>query len=340
MQQSLQSLPLSIFETASLSPKEQFSAWCESIAPLFDAAPLGDSAPPSFFGEFKTYVVGPLMMGGTAFDGHRYGRTAARVRRDSLNHYHLTLHLAGGFVGRCGEHDIVVGPGDITLLDFGRPIALESRQAELLAIGVPREILQLSIPERDHHGLVLRGDSSLGGLLADHIHSLVARLPGMTVEEAIAASSGVAGMIAACFQPSAATFANARPELQESLSNRIRQHIARNLHKGPLSSDDICVTFHISRASLYRLFGPFGGVSAYVLNQRLSRVFTALMNPLQNHRKISEIAYEWGFGSEAHFSRAFRKTFGMTPRETRSIMRETASAHAGLQEWLPRLRRP
>jgi AraC-like DNA-binding protein len=147
-------------------------------------------------------------------------------------------------------------------------------------------------------------------------------------------------MIAACFQPSAATFANARPELQESLSNRIRQHIARNLHKGPLSSDDICVTFHISRASLYRLFGPFGGVSAYVQNQRLSRVFTALMNPLQNHRKISEIAYEWGFGSEAHFSRAFRKTFGMTPRETRSIMRETASAHAGLQEWLPRLRRP
>jgi len=64
------------------------------------------------------------------------------------------------------------------------------------------------------------------------------------------------------------------------------------------------------------------------------------MNPLQNHRKIFEIAYEWGFGSEAHFSRAFRKTFGMTPRETRSIMRETASAGAGLQDWLPRLRRP
>jgi len=335
-----QSLPLSTFETASLSPKEQFTAWRESIAALFDAAPLGDSEPPSFFGEFKTYVVGPLMMGGTAFDGHRYGRTAARARRDSLNHYHLTLHLSGGFVGRCGEHDIVVGPGDITLLDFAQPIALESRQAELLAIGVPREILELTIPRRDHHGLVLRGDTSLGGLLADHMHSLVARLPGMTVEEAIAASSGAAGMIAACFQPSAATFANARPELQESLSNRIRQHIAQNLHKGPLSSDDICVTFHISRASLYRLFEPFGGVSAYVQNQRLSRVFTALMNPLQNHRKISEIAYEWGFGSEAHFSRAFRKTFGMTPRETRSILRETPSAHAGLQEWLPRLRRP
>jgi AraC-like DNA-binding protein len=45
-----------------------------------------------------------------------------------------------------------------------------------------------------------------------------------------------------------------------------------------------------------------------------------------NHRKTSEIAYEWGFGSEAHLNRAFRKTFGVAPRETRSITRETASA--------------
>jgi transcriptional regulator GlxA family with amidase domain len=30
-------------------------------------------------------------------------------------------------------------------------------------------------------------------------------------------------------------------------------------------------------------------------------------------RTISEIAFAWGFSSSAHFSRAFRKRFGITP---------------------------
>ena len=30
-------------------------------------------------------------------------------------------------------------------------------------------------------------------------------------------------------------------------------------------------------------------------------------------RSISEVAYAWGFNSPAHFSRAFKKQFGMCP---------------------------
>ena len=33
----------------------------------------------------------------------------------------------------------------------------------------------------------------------------------------------------------------------------------------------------------------------------------------QSDRTISEIAFAWGFSSSAHFSRAFRKRFGVTP---------------------------
>jgi AraC-like DNA-binding protein len=335
----VQALPVSSFDTAPLPAKEQFPAWRESIAPMFDAASLGECDPAAFQGAFRTYFAGPLILGGTAFDGHRYGRDDGRVRRDGLNHYHIGLQVSGRIVGRLGEHDIVIGPGDIVLLDFARQVALQAERCEMLVIGVPREAIELNIPPGEHHGLVLRGETGLGSLLGDHMRSLIARLPAMTAEEATAAAAGSVGMIAACFQPTAATFARAQPALLESLLSRIRRHIALNLRAGPVGADEICNEFHISRASLYRLFEPFGGVASYVQNQRLSHVFTALMNPLQNHRNISEIAYDWGFTSESHFSRAFRKAFGMTPRDARSAMQDGAPIGPALREWLPMIRR-
>jgi AraC-like DNA-binding protein len=331
-------LPINVFDTSSLPPREQFPAWCESISPMFDARPIDEIAPPSFSGEFEAYLAGPLVLGGTTFDRHHYGRDASRIRRDQLNHYHLNLHLSGGYLGRFGDHEVDVGSGDITLMDFGQPLVLQSQRSELLVIAIPREAIEFKITPANHHGLVLRGETGLGQLLGDHIRSLIARLPAMTADEATAAASGSIAMIAACFQPTAATFAHAKYTLLDSLRNRIRQHIALKLREGEIPSADLCAEFGISRASLYRLFEPFGGVSAYVQNQRLSHVFTALMNPLQNHRTISAIAFEWGFSSETHFSRAFRKAFGVTPSDARADM-QVPGHQASIREWLPRMRR-
>jgi AraC-like DNA-binding protein len=328
-------LPVSTFATDVVSPEKQFAAWRESIAPLFDAAPARHAEPRSFQGEYETYMAGPLALGGTAFEAHRYGRSAQRIRSDGLNHYHVNLHLAGGFSGRVGERDFSAGPGDITLLDFGKPVELHSLPSELLVIGVPREALEFNIPRGEHHGLVLRGVTGLGGLLGDHMRSLVARLPQMTVDEVPAATAASIAMIAACFQPTAATFAEAKSTLLDSIGDRLRRHIALNLRAGALAPDELCAEFGISRASLYRVFTPYGGVAAYIQNQRLSHVFTALMNPMHKHRKISDLAFEWGFVSEPHFSRTFRKAFGMSPSDARSVNDRPDD----LQEWVPRLRR-
>ena len=171
------------------------------------------------------------------------------------------------------------------------------------------------------------------------MRSLISRLPLMTAEEGTAAAAGSVAMIAACFQPAAATFARAKSELLDSLLVQMRRHIAQRLREGELDVDTLCRVFGISRATLYRLFEPFGGVATYIHNQRLSHVFTALMNPLQNHCRISEIAHDWGFSSESHFSRSFRKAFGMSPSEARAVLKQDEPAQAGLREWIPMMRR-
>jgi AraC-like DNA-binding protein len=39
------------------------------------------------------------------------------------------------------------------------------------------------------------------------------------------------------------------------------------------------------------------------------------MNHKLQRRSISDIAYDWGFSSNAHFSRAFKRHTGMSPRD-------------------------
>ncbi len=46
-----------------------------------------------------------------------------------------------------------------------------------------------------------------------------------------------------------------------------------------------------------------------------------LKDPQNGRRAISEIAYEWGFGDQAQFSRNYRAEFGRTPSETRAAAR-------------------
>jgi AraC-like DNA-binding protein len=70
---------------------------------------------------------------------------------------------------------------------------------------------------------------------------------------------------------------------------------------------------------LYRAFDSFGGVAAYITTRRLDRAFEALVARRDRALTIGEIARRHGFTSDAHFSRAFRARFGLSPREVEDM---------------------
>jgi AraC family transcriptional activator of tynA and feaB len=51
--------------------------------------------------------------------------------------------------------------------------------------------------------------------------------------------------------------------------------------------------------------------------RRLERCRTALADPAEAHRAVSEIAYGWGFFDMTHFGRRFRAAYGLLPSEFR-----------------------
>jgi AraC family transcriptional regulator, positive regulator of tynA and feaB len=51
--------------------------------------------------------------------------------------------------------------------------------------------------------------------------------------------------------------------------------------------------------------------------KRLARCRKALEDPSQTHRRISEIAYGWGFTDMTHFGRRFKAVYGFLPSDCR-----------------------
>ena len=53
------------------------------------------------------------------------------------------------------------------------------------------------------------------------------------------------------------------------------------------------------------------------------RIASAPSRPIDDNAglSLSEIAYRWGFGDQAQFSRQYRAEFGCTPREARAAAR-------------------
>jgi AraC-like DNA-binding protein len=89
-------------------------------------------------------------------------------------------------------------------------------------------------------------------------------------------------------------------------------YIERNLTSRALTPASVAEAVHVSRSTLYRMFSASGGVNRYIVRARLDQAWRTLADP-GRARRISEVAFGAGFQSEAHFCRAFRRAFGITP---------------------------
>ena len=118
---------------------------------------------------------------------------------------------------------------------------------------------------------------------------------------------------------------------QAALLHRICQTIERRLDDPDLAPARVAQAEGISERYLQKLFETVGdNFTHYVRERRLQRAWADLSNPAEAHRSISEIAYAYGFGDSAHFSRAFRHRFGLPPREFRQQEAERATSQHGV----------
>jgi AraC-like DNA-binding protein len=104
-----------------------------------------------------------------------------------------------------------------------------------------------------------------------------------------------------------------------ALLMRIRNYILAHLGDEDLSPSRIAADHRISGRYLGKLFeSERTTVSKWIWTQRLEATRRALLLPEFADRRVSEVAYAYGFNDMSHFSFSFRKRFCCTPRQYRA----------------------
>lgn len=309
-------IPMTYLNFNALPQEERFSAWQESVSLLFSASSDLQPNDTKSTGYLTTYHLGSLLFSNAVSHKQQFHRSNQLISHTGLDHFLVQIYRKGGTRGLCGKTALHARPGDVFLLDLSQPLATCADDFDNFTLVIPRQLLSqyLRQPEK-FHGRLLPRESVLGRLLNEHLSALWKASSKTSAEEAGALAQGVAGMISAYFAQVSPS--EESPEVAAATCLSIRQYISQHFNNPRLTPEFLADRFRISRAHLYRLFKPYGGVSEYIKERRLIWCLAELGKPANKARRIIDIALAAGFTSETHFSRLFRQTFGITPKEAR-----------------------
>ncbi|KAB2339294.1 AraC-like ligand-binding domain-containing protein [Actinomadura rudentiformis] len=326
---------MDVVSTAGVPAKDRFAFWSEATSSTW--VPYDLRCRPQWESRFQARVgiseFGPVQATLMTATPHSVHRTPKRIRQADPEVFKLACVVSGGSVMEQGGRRADLGVGDLVLYDTSRPYQAECPPDlpanRLLLLRFPRSLLPF--PDRDLRRLSavrLQGELGIGALssqfllqLARHMDELspadAARLSNLTLDVLTAALAGA-------LDAQKAVPPHTR---QRALMAQIHAFVGENLGDPHLTPGAIAAAHHISLRHLQKLFHEDGHtITGWIRERRLERCRRDLAEPLLAAHPISMIAARWGFTSPAHFSRAFRSAYGLSPREFR---RQCMARHAG-----------
>ena len=328
--QSLQKIETTSFTTDDVDRADRFAAWREGASVALDVEPHDRAGEQSFSAKMFSALLDDLVIIRCKIGAQKISRSADRIARDNIDHFELILFRSGCAEMDLGGTQVTVNPGQWLIVDYREPLAGNLTDYETLNIFIPRRRLEPLLTVQDGlHGMLLASDEGPGKLLSDYLSSLFAIAPELKRVQAPAASEALVQLATLALNGARWDVGDPPSTVNNALFLRAQLLIKENLQDPELSPTMIAESMGLSRARLYRIFTPCGGIADYIREMRLRRSFTDLLSPRFMHLQLSEIAYRWGFKNPNHFAKLFRTRFGVTPSDLRLKGASAATAPPG-----------
>ncbi|MCB2428062.1 helix-turn-helix domain-containing protein [Methylophaga pinxianii] len=233
--------------------------------------------------------------------------------------YFGVLLTEGQYKLEQGGREVFLKPGEMTIYDATEPhrVTTPGPFSKVL-ISIPRFLLDERIANISRlTATKLSTEHGAGAITASMISSTINQLE--LLDEAVfqALSEPVLELFTlSLFEVVGKTKQMSRYRSQALI--RVKQFIACNLTSTGLKADVIASALGLSVRYINNLFNKEGtSLMRYLTQQRLARSRHYLASALYHHLSITELAMQSGFTNMAHFSRAFRQAYGMSPRAYR-----------------------
>jgi len=315
------------FATGQVDPPDRLAAWRELVNRAFlplSITPIGRPR-----GGFEGSVTGHSLGGIRVWLVKASPMSAVRARRhiraSGSDDYLLALHVTGTAHGAQDGREVTLGPGDLALFDSSRPYSISFTGPgvfEHVIYQVPRASLDARGRLSAATALRVSAASGAGQLASPYLRTL-ARLAPPGPGPAPGQPFIDAGLdLAAGALRAVAGYADQGDPLRRGLAIGLRDYALARLGDPGLSPRAVAGAGYVSVRQLHRIFASEGlTFGRWVREQRLRRCRDDLADQGLGHLSIAEIAGRWGFRSAAHFTRAFRARYGITPADHRRACR-------------------
>ncbi|TVL90276.1 helix-turn-helix domain-containing protein [Streptomyces sp. SAJ15] len=248
-------------------------------------------------------------------------RTPKAIRQSDPEAYLFDFVVSG----RCGYshagRESVLRPGNLLMCDSSRPFRYSSSQTTSgIALHVSHGLLPLppsaiesllAVPISTHRGLA--------ALFVRWLADIIGRAEEFTPADMSTLTTTIVDLLGAVLAAQTASGHALTPEShQRALQLQIREFIRHHLGDPSLSPKTVAAAHNISLRQLHKVFDEGDStVAAWIRRCRLERCRHELANPRCSSHLVHVIGGRWGFADPAHFSRAFRAAYGMSPTEYR-----------------------
>ena len=300
------------FSTADLPVAHQYDAYRAFLSPSFDVTATAGSTQ-GYRINRKAMRLSELMLVSCERDAFESTRAAGHIRRDQSDSFMVYCNLAGSTVMERDEEACDVRPGSLAIRDLSRPMRIRTDGDKVIMLSVPRDKMTAMVGDTNPLHCHL-SDGVMSRLLVDHLVSVCRQMDGIDAAQGTRLVEVLELLLASALLPTRDKLAEAARPINELLRQRALRYMTCNLMAPTLTPDRIAAEIGVSRRKLYQLFEADGGVTHQIRRLRLERARAALADP-GHVRKVKEVAFAYGFDSEAQFCKTFKRQFGLTPSE-------------------------
>lgn len=245
-----------------------------------------------------------------------------RVWNDSLDEesacpggIKLLIELRGTCMIEQEGRAVTCEPGGWVLFDPSRPYVVNNLgDVEHVIVLIPRSrILDRRFPRLAEPLAVDGRHFSMGQVISSFVLSCLSDAGPRPDGFADYLAETTVGLLR-CHLSADGGYRTDEQSMPDILRLRIRQYIGTHLADPELSIDQVAAAMGCSKRYLHMVFeSEETTIERLIWRQRIDRCRRALADPSLAGRSISEIAYRWGFNSNAHFCRMFKTEIGVSP---------------------------
>lgn len=312
------------FKITAGAATSRYDHWRAAISDAFGPFEVHRGAPDSFAGHVRYTRRAGLQFNDLHYQGQGLERTAENVARLGEEFYTFGLPLSGPLMVSQGGREFEVEAGCLYLCNQSLPYRAQSRGDagyRSLSISFPRAVLQ----QRDPHVgpfYKLRADdgSPRVALLTNYLDNIFKGMNAWSDGEVAELTDRLMDLVVLFLvQPGRGHASELDSSVTLAHRERILAYVRCHLADPALSPEQVARACGISVSYLHRVFrGSGASLESFIFEQRLETCRSLLASRRHAHRSIAELAYQSGFVHPAHFSRLFKRRYGMSASDFRA----------------------